>query len=696
MLKKLFHHGLKPSSRPKALCRRQTNPSIRVVFPTRRFHGIKTEVEEGERTLDGNKEARSDSLSFIDHKFKDYVPLDRRKPEHKSKNRHAHKLQSSEALLLSGSIPTHLRRDEKISEDEGTGGVHSPRTRKSSLFADSSEAQSKNTFDAENPLPASDDTKATAKSAEEVVQYSGGEEHIQKGGYTVGPYLRRVSNYALYKSAIKEFQDRQGFGLTRRAFRLIQRKPSLRRRQSSTGILEAELRFFVERQVGPRTVLAILEILIQDRKVKPSTSHYESLILAQCSPEFGSVDNLKAILGQMERDEVAIETSILLALLTVLSVHPDTYFRHEILDRLAAQQASLPVDHAHLNVLAAIREGQLEIATAELERMSEIVQEKPIPVWLWTVYIHAICEEKDFAALLQLLYKLSDAGFLFPRPTLLHLLVKASAAKDIHVTQFIWDGFVESMHIIPDDDLCMSVLHVAVKEKDLRLAESVAVVLECVAGNKETDPPGLSGDPDRKPVRRRMSMSNPSHQQESDAVPISETQELEESTPGVIDKAVAQSASNVDNIDDFDFKPIELSEIDTTGQSYFDPSVFDGIDPSSINWSPIHLRMTQQPDFNLALEYSTPRLLPNPTFPTPPLRPVPAEALQLLHQLGITWFDPEPDSSTEEMSRANTARSTNRGRRFLKGNLFQLFRADVGLAKGRFDPRLALLKGREC
>lgn len=140
-----------------------------------------------------------------------------------------------------------------------------------------------------------------------------------------------------------------------------------------------------------------------------------------------------------------------------------------------------------------IREGQLELATTELENM----QQKGILIsnWVWIIYIHAVCDKNDFDVLLQLQYKLYDSDFPFPRPTLLHILIQASKHGHLALTKWIWYTYVENMHIIPDEAISMDVLRLAVTESDIDLAESVAVVLESVAGNTTTTPPSLEDGP---------------------------------------------------------------------------------------------------------------------------------------------------------------------------------------------------------
>ncbi|ETI20244.1 hypothetical protein G647_08278 [Cladophialophora carrionii CBS 160.54] len=455
-----------------------------------------------------------------------------------------------------------------------------------------------------------------------------------KGGFTHRQLRRRMQKPKRFRALLQEVR-RSGEEHPRGLLDLHTGKPEkiLSRKALSTEVLEAELRWVARNTPAPRAVRNILRILLEERNIKPTPGHYEALILGQCHPEFGSIENVKTILQEMEREGLPLEAPILLAALTVLSIHPDTHLRNNILDRLTQQQFALPNRHAHLNILALIREEQLEMATVELEKLSQKNQGSPIPSWLWTIYIHAICDlRQDFDALIQLLYRLSDSGFLFPRPTLLHLLLKASQAGDIHVTKFVWHGYVESMHIIPNEELCMSVLRVAAKENDLKLAESVAVVLESVAGNDMTDPPALEYH-GWEPARESPNLLG-----------VGDIQ--------VNARSESEDSSNTSNDTDAVPPPRPTSETDSATA-----------------------------DSELSTVFSTPPLLPNPALPPPPPRPLPREALALLSSLGLTDFS------------AGAGCTGRRRRKPARGILYPLFREEMGLAGARFDPRLALLRG---
>lgn len=84
-----------------------------------------------------------------------------------------------------------------------------------------------------------------------------------------------------------------------------------------TEVLEGELRWVSRTAPHPKTMGNLLQILIGQRKVKPTPEHYEALILGNCFPELGSVDSVKTILQEMEREDIPFEPLVLFAVLMV-------------------------------------------------------------------------------------------------------------------------------------------------------------------------------------------------------------------------------------------------------------------------------------------------------------------------------------------------------------------------------------------
>jgi hypothetical protein len=93
------------------------------------------------------------------------------------------------------------------------------------------------------------------------------------------------------------------------------RKPDWRARE--TKELEEYLQHVAHTSPSVKRVHALLRELIVRRSVKPTVSHYEALILSNCDAERGSAPAVKAVLQEMERENIAIGTAIFEAVLKV-------------------------------------------------------------------------------------------------------------------------------------------------------------------------------------------------------------------------------------------------------------------------------------------------------------------------------------------------------------------------------------------
>jgi hypothetical protein len=65
------------------------------------------------------------------------------------------------------------------------------------------------------------------------------------------------------------------------------------------------------------TVTAILRVLIGERHVQPQIRHYKALILAHADPRYGSPENVRQLLREMEENGIAADSSTLHAALQV-------------------------------------------------------------------------------------------------------------------------------------------------------------------------------------------------------------------------------------------------------------------------------------------------------------------------------------------------------------------------------------------
>jgi hypothetical protein len=90
-----------------------------------------------------------------------------------------------------------------------------------------------------------------------------------------------------------------------------------RRKFTETKELEKRLQQIAHHSPSVRSISNLLRVLTVHRSVKPTVSHYEALILSNCDAELGSINTVKAVLQEMEREQLAIGTSIYEAVLKV-------------------------------------------------------------------------------------------------------------------------------------------------------------------------------------------------------------------------------------------------------------------------------------------------------------------------------------------------------------------------------------------
>jgi hypothetical protein len=97
-----------------------------------------------------------------------------------------------------------------------------------------------------------------------------------------------------------------------------QEQRNARRRQHAVQKkLEKELDFVAHSRPEVGVVQSILKILFEKWGVKPTAVHYEAMILANCDAENGSVNTVKALLEEMEREGVVVGASVYYAVLKV-------------------------------------------------------------------------------------------------------------------------------------------------------------------------------------------------------------------------------------------------------------------------------------------------------------------------------------------------------------------------------------------
>jgi pentatricopeptide repeat protein len=320
---------------------------------------------------------------------------------------------------------------------------------------------------------------------------------------------------------------------------------------------------------------------------------------------------------------------------------------------------------AQLIVVAMIREGQVELAQAEMDRLHE--KGVAIPDWVWTIFIHALCDRGDFEAILELYYTVADQGYLIARPTLLHVLERASSVKEHDLTKYIWRMYVESMHIIPDVGICMHVMRTAAHHTDLRLAESVAIVLESVAtsslptSSKQSQDADFNGVSDTSSAESNVSTLRA---QTDSLAPFEDSRSTDK--PG-------QNASLVLRVESE--TPLNPEHVSDVAAALPHGPVQD--DKASLGANPPAEKELSSASYTTkAAGLAESSITIDGTARHP--RTIPLEAQSLLSSV-----------------RAARNGSTNHPTNYRRGNLFPMFREDMGLRDARFDPRLAFRRRQD-
>ena len=240
--------------------------------------------------------------------------------------------------------------------------------------------------------------------------------------------------------------------------------------------------------VGARDVT---RYLVHDRGVKPNAAHYQALIRANCDLQHGSATGMAALLEEMEKQKIPIDSGTLHAALEVrciyclwtstdewvqvLAVHPNHLYRTSILEAMRVRWVELSLDGWHDVVVGLLRERLIEMAIARVEDMREA--KITIRSWLQSLLIYSCCDLGEFSAARRVAQYVLDAGEELPLNNWYYMLDKASRAFDHATTSFVWRKVVEPMYLNPATGICYNILITAARAGDNVLANEVLRVL---------------------------------------------------------------------------------------------------------------------------------------------------------------------------------------------------------------------------
>ena len=144
---------------------------------------------------------------------------------------------------------------------------------------------------------------------------------------------------------------------------------------------------------GPNNYFKIARLvsyLIADRGEQPSLEHYDALIRANSDAEQGSVEVVRRLLHEMQKEGVQPTSTLYHGILQVLVNHPDYLFRTDVMRQMKENWFGLSPEGFHCLVLAHLRDRELELA---MDRLEQMVQDGlHVQPWLYDIFMYQLAE----------------------------------------------------------------------------------------------------------------------------------------------------------------------------------------------------------------------------------------------------------------------------------------------------------------
>lgn len=252
-------------------------------------------------------------------------------------------------------------------------------------------------------------------------------------------------------------------------------KGKLNLKNESTPLLYELLRTSA-RNSKPQEVDVLVDRLVRVRHQPPDSRIYSALILANAHHAEGSVLRVNALLQEMEKENIHMDIGICHDVLTVLAVHPDYILRESILHFMQQRWYKLSDSGRHDLTAALLKEGQLELALTELERLRR--ERALVPAWLADMAIYTLLEFEEVEEALHLVHaRVKDGEMNISNSIWYHLLDTASQARHHAATAYVWKAQVIPGYINPASGICSNVLATACANGDTDLATDAFRVL---------------------------------------------------------------------------------------------------------------------------------------------------------------------------------------------------------------------------
>ncbi|KAK4553696.1 hypothetical protein LTR86_009194 [Recurvomyces mirabilis] len=213
----------------------------------------------------------------------------------------------------------------------------------------------------------------------------------------------------------------------------------------------------------------LVEMLLRDRKEKPSLQLYNALILSNTSHDDGAAWRVIEYLEEMAQAGLQMDSGTCHAILKVLAVHADHLLRADVLEYMRARWYQLADDGAHDVAAGLLREGSFEAALRKIDEMqgSGVV----VQSWLLDMSVYMLSAAGEIGEAYRIMRQRSDAGELNLSRVLWYTLLDASSSHRHHAcTAHIWNSQVRTSYIRPASGICLNVLTTASQAGDAVLA----------------------------------------------------------------------------------------------------------------------------------------------------------------------------------------------------------------------------------
>ncbi|TKA30169.1 hypothetical protein B0A50_02888 [Salinomyces thailandicus] len=214
------------------------------------------------------------------------------------------------------------------------------------------------------------------------------------------------------------------------------------------------------------------ELLVRERREKPSTQLYSALIGSNVSAEDGAAWRVIDYLDEMRNSGLQIDARICHVVLKVLSVHTDHLLRADILEHMRTRWFQLSEEGAHDVAAGLLREGQFELALDRIEDMRR--NGVQVQGWLLDMAVYMLCSADEIEEAYRIMRLRQEAGEIGLSRTLWYTLLDASSSHRHHAsTSLVWNSQVGPGYLNPSSGICLNVLTTASQAGDAELATDV-------------------------------------------------------------------------------------------------------------------------------------------------------------------------------------------------------------------------------